>query len=86
MFDTRVFTLRVFTDQNSVDVVVWCLETLDRDTRTNVGKKIERPTECQVEGDMTLADLVQIVNFCTQIIIKCELTWCCQGTLKKLNL
>lgn len=48
VFNARVFTLRVFTDENSVNIVVRCLEALDRDARTNVGKKIKRPAKCQV--------------------------------------
>lgn len=48
VFNTRVFTLRVFTNEDSVDVVVWRFEALDRDARTNVSKKIECPAECQI--------------------------------------
>ena len=48
MFNTRVFTLRVLADKNSVDIVIWCLETLDRDAWTNIGKEVKCPTECQV--------------------------------------
>ena len=48
VLNARVFTLRVFTDEHSVDVVVRRLETLDRYTRTNVGEKIERSAERQV--------------------------------------
>lgn len=38
VFNARVFTLRVFTDENSVNIIVRRLEALDRDTWANVGK------------------------------------------------
>lgn len=56
MFDTTVFTLGVFSDQDGVDVVVGSLVTLDGDTRSNVGEQGECPSQCQVEGDVTLSD------------------------------
>lgn len=59
VFNTRIFTLGILTDENSVDIVVGRFEALDRGTRTNIGKKIERSTERQVEGDMAFANLVE---------------------------
>ena len=56
MFNTRVFTLGILTDQNGVDVVVGGLEALDGDTRPDVGKEVEGPTESQVQGNVALAD------------------------------
>ena len=60
MFDTTVFTLGVFTDQNRVDVVVGSLVALDRDTRSNVGEQRECPSQSQVERDVTLSDCVDV--------------------------
>ena len=67
MFNTRVFTLGILTDQNGVDVVVRGLETLDGNARTNIGEEVECPTERQVEGNMTLANYRTTRQCCSQI-------------------
>jgi hypothetical protein len=41
---------------HSVDIVVSCLVTLDRQTRSNVGEQTESPSQCQVERNMTLSN------------------------------
>ena len=56
MFNTRVFTLGILTDQNGVDVVVGGLEALDGDTRPDVGEEVEGSSESKVEGNMALAN------------------------------
>lgn len=56
VFDTTVFTLGVFSDQNGVDVVIGSLVTLDGNTRSNVGEQGECPSQGQVEGNVTLSD------------------------------
>jgi hypothetical protein len=56
MLDTRVLPLSVLANENSVDVIVRRLEALDRDAGTDVGEEGEGPAECEVEGDMALAD------------------------------
>ncbi len=56
MLNTRVFSLSVFTDENRVDIVVGCLETLDGDAGPHVGEQVECPTEGKIEGYMTLAN------------------------------
>lgn len=56
VFDTRVLSFSVFTDEDGIDVVVGCLEALNRDARTDIGKKIEGATESQVERDVSLSN------------------------------
>ena len=56
VLDTRVLSLGVLTDEDSVDVVVWGLESLDGDTWTNVGKEVEGSAERQVQGDVALSN------------------------------
>ena len=41
MLNTRVLSLGVLTDEDSVDVVVRGLEALDGDARTDVGEEVE---------------------------------------------
>jgi hypothetical protein len=38
VLDARVFTLRIFANENSVDIVVWRFETLDGGARAYIGK------------------------------------------------
>ena len=56
MFNTRVFTLGILTDQNGVDVVVGGLEALDGHTGTDVREEVESAAEGKVKGDVALAD------------------------------
>ena len=56
VLDTGVLSLSVLTYENGVNVVVGSLEALDGDTWPDIGEEVESPTECQVEGDMALAD------------------------------
>jgi hypothetical protein len=48
VLDTRVLSLSVLTNENSVDVVVWGLVALDGDTGSNIGKEVESPAEGQI--------------------------------------
>ena len=41
VFYTRIFTFRVFTNQDRVDVVVGGFKAFDRHTGTDIGKEIE---------------------------------------------
>ena len=41
VFYTRIFTLRVFTNKDSVHIIIGSLEAFDRYTGTNIGKEIE---------------------------------------------
>lgn len=56
MLDTGVFALGVLTNQDCVDVVVGSLVACDTLARSDVGEKVECPSEGQVERDVTLAD------------------------------
>ena len=56
MLNTGVLSLGIFTDEHSVDVVVGGLEALDGDTRPDVGKEVECPSESKVEGNVTLSN------------------------------
>lgn len=56
MFNARIFSLSVFTNENSIDVVIWGLETFDRYAGSNIRKQVKRPPQCQVEGDVALSN------------------------------
>lgn len=56
VLNARVFTLSVFSDQNSVDIVVRGLETSDRSARSQVGEEVESSAKSEVEGDVALAN------------------------------
>jgi hypothetical protein len=56
VLNTRVFTLGVLADQDSVDTVVWGLVASDGSAGTQVGKEVEGSSECKVKGDVTLAN------------------------------
>lgn len=56
MLNTRVLSLSVLSDKNSVHIVVSGLVTSNRDTRSNVGEEGESSSESQVEGNVTLTD------------------------------
>lgn len=57
MLDTRVLSLGVFPNQHGINVVIRSLKALDRNTRTNIREQVERPTESQVQRDVTLSNL-----------------------------
>lgn len=59
MLDAGVLALRVLPDKNGVDVVIRCLEALDRKTRTNVGEEVEGSAKRQVQGNVSLADFMR---------------------------
>jgi hypothetical protein len=56
MLDTRVFTLGIFTNQNSVNIIIRGLVTLDGNTRSDISEQVERSTKSQIEGDVTLSN------------------------------
>jgi len=56
VLNPRIFSFRVFTNENGVDVIVWCLVPGDRNAWADVGKKVESPSKGQVERNMTLSD------------------------------
>lgn len=56
MFDTRILSLGVLPYQNSIDVVVRSLVTLNRNTRSHVSEEGEGSSQCEVKRNVTLAD------------------------------
>lgn len=56
VLNARVFALGIFTDQDSVDIVVGSLVASDRSARTDVGEKVESATEGKVEGNVALSN------------------------------
>lgn len=56
MFNARVLPLSIFTNQNSIYIVVRGFETFDGNTRSDIGEKIECTSERQVKGYMTLSN------------------------------
>lgn len=56
VLDTRVFSLGVLTDQDSVDVVVGGLVAGDGSAGADVGEEVEGTAESEVERDVALAD------------------------------
>lgn len=56
VLNARVFTLSVFTNQNSVDIVVGGLVASDGSARTNVGEEVESATEGKVKGNVALSN------------------------------
>ena len=56
VLNSRVFTLGVLTDKDSVDIVVGGLVPSDRTARTEVGKEVECAAQGEVERDVALAN------------------------------
>lgn len=48
MLDTRVLSFCIFTNQNGVDIIVWCLEALDGHAWSDVREQVEGPPQSQV--------------------------------------
>ena len=80
VLDTRVFTLGVLTDQNSVDAIVGGLVAGNGAAGTDVGEQVEGTAQSQVQGDVALTDggLKEIAQYCrvavTNRVMKRELT------------
>jgi hypothetical protein len=56
VFNTGVLSFSVLANENGIDVIVRRLESLDRGTGANVGKKLEGAAKCQVQRDVSLAN------------------------------
>lgn len=56
MLDTRVFTLGVLANQNSVNAIVWGFVSGDRATWTDVGEEVESAAKSQIERDVALSN------------------------------
>lgn len=71
MLNSRVFTLSVLTDQDGVDVVVWCLVTSDRPARADVGEEVECATEGKVQRNVALANWGLFILFLSWLTAEC---------------
>ena len=56
VLNTRVFTLGVLSDQDSVDVVVRGLVASDGAAGSQISEEVECSSESKVQGDMSLAN------------------------------
>ena len=56
VLDARVLPLGVFTNEYSVDVVIWSLITFNRLAGSNVGEEVEGSSEGQIERDMAFSN------------------------------
>lgn len=56
VLNTGIFTFSVFTNEDSINILVRGLVTFDGATRTNVGIQVEGTTEGQVERNVTLTN------------------------------
>jgi hypothetical protein len=63
VLNTRVLSLGVLTDQDSVDIVVSGLVSLDGDTWADVGKERECSAEGEVHRDVTLSDWTCVSDY-----------------------
>ena len=77
MLNTRVFTLRIFTNQDGVDVVIRSLVALDGNTRANVGEEVEGASKSQIQGDMALTNYLKVI-ICLRACAEVPLTGCCK--------
>lgn len=62
VLDSRVFTLGVLTNENSVDTVVGGLVAGNRPARSQVGEEVECSSQGEVEGNVALADRSLVVR------------------------
>lgn len=60
VLNTGVLSLGVLTDENSVHVVIRGFVAFDGHTRADIGEEVEGAPECEVEGDVTLANWIQL--------------------------
>ena len=62
VLNARIFSFRIFTNENGINVVVWCLVPGNRNAWANVGEKVESPSKGQVERNMTLSDCLTTIS------------------------
>lgn len=73
VLNSRVFTLGVLTDEDSVHTVVGGLVTGDGTARTDVGEQVEGTAQSQVQGDVTLTnrglwnEVISMASRCDQV-------------------
>lgn len=70
VLDTRVFSLRVLTNDDRVDVVVRSLESNDGAARADVGKEGEGAAEDEVERDVALSDCARELARLTRMVVE----------------
>jgi len=56
MFNTRVFTLGVLSDQDGVDIIIRGLVASDGSAGSQISEEVERSSESKVQRDMSLAN------------------------------
>jgi hypothetical protein len=56
VLDARVFALGVFSNQNSVDVVIGRFVACNGPTRSDIGEEVECPSKCKIERDVAFAN------------------------------
>jgi len=56
VLDARILSFRVFTNKDGIDIIIWRLVSGNGNAWTNVGEKVESPSEGQVEGNVTLSN------------------------------
>lgn len=56
MLNSRIFSLSVFSNEDSLDIVIWSLVASDRPSRSDVCEKIKGTAKSKVEGNMAFAD------------------------------
>ena len=56
VLDTRILSLSVLSNKDSVHIIVWRLEALDGNARPHVGKEIEGTAQREVQGYVPLAN------------------------------
>ncbi len=63
MLDTGIFSFRVLSDENGINIVIRRLESLDGDAGPDVGEEVEGSTQSQVERNMALPDCPELRSF-----------------------
>lgn len=85
VLNTRVFSLSVLTDQDSVDIVIGCLEALNGKTWSDIGEEVESSAESEVQRNVALSNYMQAcVRPKAELSIRLR-TGCCKGTCEAIN-
>lgn len=66
VFNARIFTLGVFSNQNRVDIVVGGFESSDRSAWSQIGEEVESSAKSKIEGDVTLTNRCLGANYCQE--------------------
>jgi hypothetical protein len=49
MFNSRVLPFSILSDDNGVDIIIWCFVALDGPARSDVGEEVESSTKSEVK-------------------------------------